>query len=217
MADKFSLTDLREMAKRGEDEAARLQGKFDSSTVAKTKLGKYGDMETFDSGLLGRIGRPDHNFLKAVYHEHCVADGCNTEFTAHNYNITTTPSKEFWTVVGKLDEKTFYLDESVVPDQPSDNRPTKSLKDIMDHELAKKAKLTTIEVIVGRSVSGPLSKSVFRITDIFCTKQALHWSHVQKVQLCDFLFSWLFPFRTRFLLGRARPEGHLLPDQNIFT
>ena len=65
--------------------------KFSGST--DLIVGTVGD---FHSGLLGRLGQgPSLEFLKGMRREHCEMPDSNQEFTTSNYNLCTTPAKEW--------------------------------------------------------------------------------------------------------------------------
>jgi hypothetical protein len=71
-----------------------------SSQVIKMSVGSISD---FHRGLTDRIGAPNLDFETTMRLEHCVKSGSNHEFVASNYQVTTTPCKEWLYVLGKSD------------------------------------------------------------------------------------------------------------------
>ena len=52
----------------------------------------------FFGGLEAKIGAPDSNVLQAMEREHTAASDSTDDFTTTNYEVTTTPQKEWWFV-----------------------------------------------------------------------------------------------------------------------
>ena len=84
-----------------------------------------------------------------MFNEHCVLDGCNVEFTTSNYNITTTPRREYEIVADKL-----VCPEDQLKDSKGQTvRIVRSMEDLMKLDAVQQAGLRPIEII---SVVSPL-------------------------------------------------------------
>jgi hypothetical protein len=59
-----------------------------------------GTIDDFHRGLADRIGAPNLDFEQTMRLEHCDKSGCDVYFSASNYNVTTTPRKEWLYIVG---------------------------------------------------------------------------------------------------------------------
>lgn len=64
----------------------------------------YGDLNTFFSGLEGKIGPPNPKVREAMEAEHSQRADSRLEFTTGNYEVTTTSAIE-WLFVAKPDER----------------------------------------------------------------------------------------------------------------
>jgi hypothetical protein len=76
--------------------AAALHHKFLQSASFTLK---FGELSAFFGGLEKRIGSPDPNVLYAMEREHTRSADSDDPFTTSNYEVTTTPSTEWWFVV----------------------------------------------------------------------------------------------------------------------
>ena len=107
-----------------------------------------GSVLDFHSGLLGRLGQgPSLDFLKAIKLEHCERPDSNQEFTTSNYNLCTTPALE-WS----------YAVDGVRPPeaQLSHGRKIRSIDELMQLDIVKKAGLQREEVICVSLYTGPM-------------------------------------------------------------
>ena len=59
-----------------------------------------GSIADFHRGLNDRIGSPNLDFEATMRLEHCIKSGADQEIVASNYQIITTPCKEWLYVVG---------------------------------------------------------------------------------------------------------------------
>jgi len=128
---------------------ASAQAKADSgaSKFSGTTL-MVGSVLDFHSGLLGRLGQgPSLDFLKAIKLEHCERPDSNEEFTTSNYNLRTTPALE-WS----------YAVDGVQPPeaQLSHGRNIRSIDELMQLDIVKKAGLQRAEVICVSLYTGPM-------------------------------------------------------------
>ena len=79
--------------------------------------------------------------------EHCNRSGANDEFETLNYQIRTTPAKE-WKFVRGLEE--------CPADQMKHERRIQKVEDLLELEIAKEAKLEEPEVIAILLYTGPM-------------------------------------------------------------
>jgi hypothetical protein len=98
------------------------------------------------------IGSPDLHFVNAIKIEHCDRSGANDEFTTLNYQISTTPAKE-WKFVQGI--------EVCPDDQMKHNRRIPKIKDLLALEVAKEAKLKEPEVAAVLLYTGPMVRLNF--------------------------------------------------------
>jgi hypothetical protein len=75
--------------------AHELSSKFAESTFTLS----YGGLDTFFSGLEGRLGAPNPNLHEAMEREHCASADSHAEFQTPNYGVKTTSAVEWWVVV----------------------------------------------------------------------------------------------------------------------
>lgn len=80
----------------GAASAADLSSKFASEDAFTLT---YGDLDTFYSGLEGRIGVPHPALREAMEEEHTHSADSADEFITSNYGVTTTSQIEWWYVV----------------------------------------------------------------------------------------------------------------------
>lgn len=130
---------------------AMKQKDLDRENGGKAKFSTFkmscGTVDDFFGGLAGRVGTPHLDFMKAIEAEHCLKAGCDVEFTASNYQITTTAKKEWDIVIGR----------SECPEhQRTHNRSLHTLQNLMELELTKKAGLALSEVIALVLYTGPM-------------------------------------------------------------
>jgi hypothetical protein len=107
-----------------------------------------GSVLDFHSGLLGRLGQgPSLDFLKAMKLEHCERPDSNEAFTTSNYNLRTTPALEW----------SYAVDGVRAPEaQLSHERNIRSINELMQLDIVKKAGLQRAEVICVSLYSGPM-------------------------------------------------------------
>ena len=55
----------------------------------------YSSLDTFFSGLEGRVGAPSPKVEEAMEHDHCEEADSKDEFTTSNYQLVTTPQQEY--------------------------------------------------------------------------------------------------------------------------
>ena len=92
-------------------------------------------------------GHPDLDFEKAAEAEHCSRAGHDYTFTSANYNITTTPEKE-WGIVVKRDK---------APSSEMENgRRIPDAKELVTSPQALLAGLVLIEVLAIILYTGPM-------------------------------------------------------------
>jgi hypothetical protein len=138
-------------------ELRRAYDAMDASAKSKTDSGasKYsgttlmvGSLHDFHSGLLGRLGQgPSLDFLKAIKLEHCQRPDSNEAFTTSNYNLCTTPAKEW----------SYAVDGVRAPEaQLSHGRKIRSIDELMQLDIVKKAGLQREEVICVSLYTGPM-------------------------------------------------------------
>ena len=75
----------------------------------------FGDLSELESGLEGRIGRPNPNVRRAMEDEHTKASDSKDEFTTANYTVTTTPEIEWWFVTDPEREGVAWPEEAYLP------------------------------------------------------------------------------------------------------
>jgi hypothetical protein len=79
--------------------------------------------------------------------EHCARDGCDTRICTTNYNLITTPRREWRLVLGE---------ETASDDDLRFDRRIPSYKQLGDLEVAKTAGLTLVEIIAVVLYTGPM-------------------------------------------------------------
>lgn len=109
-----------------------------------------GSISDFHIGLTGRIGMPHLNFKHAMRQEHCERSGCNLSFTTMNYQVTTSPKKE-WSYVVEDDSGNV----ASCPDMGHQRRLV-PIKELLKSELCIRAHLTEVEVIAIVLYTGPM-------------------------------------------------------------
>jgi hypothetical protein len=92
-------------------------------------------------------GSPDLHFVKAMEAEHCDRSGADDEFETLNYQIRTTPAKE-WGIARGVEE--------CPEEQMKCNRRTPKVEDLLALETAKEAKLKEPEVLAVLLYTGPM-------------------------------------------------------------
>jgi hypothetical protein len=91
------------------DKQAILQQRYEGTVVgaeqgnckfgeAVLRKARFGGMEDFTKGLVGKIGVPDARLMLALELEHCMRGDSKDEFSPGNYDTITTPATE-WRVV----------------------------------------------------------------------------------------------------------------------
>ncbi len=106
-----------------------------------------GSREDFHQGLQARIGAPSFEFRKAMKAERCIKGGCDYEFTTKNYHVTTCAKKEGEILMGERE---------CPKEDMGHGRTPRSVADMKDLPLAKKAGLEEVEIIAIILYSGPL-------------------------------------------------------------
>jgi hypothetical protein len=135
----------------GEDRACAGNGgnsKFAMEFAASDGLAtaKFGRLEDFENGLDGKIGVPNPDVENAVRAEHCQREDSNQEFEPGNYNIRTTPAKEYTVVTDDTEgQRVSHGERRVLP-----------VAELMEHEMAKRAKMQRIEVLTLVLYTGPM-------------------------------------------------------------
>jgi WD40 repeat protein len=104
-----------------------------------------GNIDDFHKGLTGRVGMPHLKFLNAMRQEHCERAGCDVEFTTSNYNITTTPKKE-WR----------YIVENAPGRDMRHERRHMSISELVKKKISQDAHLREEEVIAIVLYTGPM-------------------------------------------------------------
>eukprot|EP00961_Rhodomonas_salina_P208426 2812889-Rhodomonas_salina.2 len=94
-------------------------------------------------------GLPHHNILGAMELEHCSKADSKILFTTPNYNVTTTPEKEFELV--KHREKAIAASEG--------SRRVLFFEDLLELEVVKRARLMVSEIIALQLYTGPMVAS----------------------------------------------------------
>ena len=96
---------LRRLAERLAEGAKQLSTERESGSVVSEVRGKFvaedlafGGLSTYDSGLEGLIGPPNHMLADAMRREHCVAADSDEPFTPTNYMVRTTSKVEWFFV-----------------------------------------------------------------------------------------------------------------------
>ena len=98
---------------------------------------------------ISRAGHPDLDFDKAAEAEHCTRAGHDYAFTSTNYNITTTPEKE-WGIVVKRDQAPV--------SEMGHGRRIPDAKELVASPQALLAGLMLIEVLAVILYTGPMVK-----------------------------------------------------------
>jgi hypothetical protein len=111
-----------------------------------------GCIDDFHAGLSGRIGSPSLKFEAGMRAEHCFKGGHDFEFTAGNYQIKTTPEREWLQIVG--DES--FVRAAVPAHEMLHGRVITDISDLLKRPLAVEAGLIKCEVIALSLYSGPL-------------------------------------------------------------
>jgi hypothetical protein len=122
---------------------------------------KFGKMEDFTSGLVGKLGLPDPRLMEAMMREHCMREDSKVTFSPGNYDTTTTPEAE-WRVVTEPEEGTRV---SVGP------RRVRALEDLLLDPIAKEAGLRKEEILAlqlytGWSLTGSFSLPLALLVEI---------------------------------------------------
>ena len=111
-----------------------------------------GHIEDFHAGLSDRVGMPHLDFKREMMREHCERAGSGTEFTTGNYKIRTTPRKEWLYTAGE--------EHGQRAPCPAENmahgRRIVAVDELMQLELAKRAKLKEEEVLALVLYTGPM-------------------------------------------------------------
>ena len=137
-------------------------GKFFQDPNFGGRRGKYGTIQDFDTGITKIVGKMSNRPLLQMYAEHCIMEGCDTEFQAPNATSSTTPKKEWHFVVGdgmQQDKGVVDVDnaepmrDGISMDR---NRNAKSLKMLVEHCVYRDAALLIEELIALRLYTGPL-------------------------------------------------------------
>jgi hypothetical protein len=103
-------------------------------------------MLSFFSKFLSSPGDPAPKVREAMEAEHCHKSNNNSEFTAPNYGVTTSPRKE-WSIILDCDES--------IADMRHGRRIPK-IADLMASDSVKQANLTEEEVIAVILYTGPM-------------------------------------------------------------
>ncbi len=129
------------------DASAKLQAESGASKFSGTTL-IVGSVLDFHRGLLGRLGQgPSLDFERAMKLEHCNRLDSNDTFTTSNYNVCTTPALEW----------SYAVDCQKPPDEQfSHGRTIRSIEELMQLDIVKKAKLQRAEVISVSLYTGPM-------------------------------------------------------------
>jgi hypothetical protein len=101
------------------------------------RMAKFGSIEDFHTGIGGEVGMPSPNFMDGMEAEHCSRQDSKDEFKPGNYDTTTTPAQE-WLVA---------TDEAEAKRVSVGARRVRTIKDLMEDPLVKKAKLRDVEVV----------------------------------------------------------------------
>ena len=101
------------------------------------RMAKFGSIEDFHTGIGGEIGMPNPNFMEGMEAEHCSRQDSKDEFKPGNYDTRTTPAQE-WLVV---------TDEDEAKRASVGARRVRTIKELMEDPLVKKAKLRDVEVV----------------------------------------------------------------------
>ena len=140
-------------------ESTALREKFTSGATFELK---YCGLDTFYSGLEGRIGAPDPQVDAAIMREHLASADSHDEFTTWNYGVTTKPSIEYRFVTSEV-ELTDWPAETKGVEAHAGRRqlPIAELKmraDNKNRELQTLGEplLLLCEVVAGRLYTGPM-------------------------------------------------------------
>ena len=87
------------------------------------------------------------NFVSAMENEHCSRSGAKEEFETKNYEIKTTPSKEWKIVRGEI---------KCPEDQIEHGRSIPKIGDLQKLDIAIEAKLQEPEIIAVVLYTGPM-------------------------------------------------------------
>jgi ankyrin repeat protein len=111
-----------------------------------------GHIEDFHAGLSDRVGMPHLDFKREMMREHCERAGCDTEFTTSNYNITTTPKKEWLYVAGDASGQRVACPAEFM----NHGRTILALDELRGLDVAVRAKLNDEEILALVLYTGPM-------------------------------------------------------------
>ena len=126
LADRL-LPALRQLSTAKAVTGSELHSKFVSEGNSFTL--KYGDLNTFFSGLEGKIGVPSPNIFAAMERDHTKAVDSLTRFTTGNYWVTTTPEVE-WKFVVEPERQASWPTEEISGMHPSKMRSPLPLDEV---------------------------------------------------------------------------------------
>jgi hypothetical protein len=88
-------------------------------------------------------GAPHPNLSKGMEEEHCVKAGCDDGFISSNYDVHTTPRKEFEIATGKR----ACPPEDMLDRKGDTVRAVRSIEELKGLKLTQKAGLTEEEIV----------------------------------------------------------------------
>jgi len=119
---------------------------MDFSASEGLATAKFGTLDDFENGLDGKIGVPSPDVENAVCAEHCEREDSHHEFEPGNYNIRTTPAKEYKVVTNDTEgQRASCGERRVLP-----------LDELMQHVMARRAEMQRIEVLTLVLYTGPM-------------------------------------------------------------
>eukprot|EP00960_Hanusia_phi_P058434 763888-Hanusia_phi.AAC.1 len=104
----------------------------------------YGGIDEFYGGLVDRIGLPRVNLSKGLEEDHCRGEDADEEFATSNYNIKTTPRKEWCAVSDPMMQKELSVG----------TRTIRSIDELLQAPIAIKAKLLKEEILALQLYTG---------------------------------------------------------------
>jgi hypothetical protein len=95
-------------------------------------------------------GTPNLNFFEAMRAEHCSRFGWDQDFTTSNYNVTTTPEKE-WRIV--VNQEEFLADKL-------NGRRLVNIEEVMRSDAVQSTKVSKEEIVAVVLYTGPMVSEV---------------------------------------------------------
>ncbi|KAJ1474028.1 hypothetical protein T484DRAFT_3292848, partial [Baffinella frigidus] len=148
---------LREGRRQGDGDKIAEQGNSKFAQGGEVlREAKFGKMEDFTTGLVGKIGLPDPRLMDAMMREHCMRGDSKVAFSPGNYDTTTTPEAE-WRVVTDPEEGTRVSVGARRGTRVSVGaRRVRALEDLLLDRRATEAGLRKEEILALQLYTGPM-------------------------------------------------------------